>query len=127
MSSEVETPPTVVTPELVIEAGRSYAHYWVLLFTALKVAQASSLHRAMKQAGMPALRNARFFGVPYWRDWLALNSLPGAVKRFCWCLLERAKKFYAPWLAISFAVAAVLPTSGLWYSRKTERQFADVI
>ena len=52
MSSEVETPPTVVPPELVIEAGRTEAHYW---------------------------NN---------RD---------------------------------------LPASGLWYFRKTERQFADAI
>jgi ABC-type polysaccharide/polyol phosphate export permease len=42
-------------------------------------------------------------------------------------LLESAKKFDAPWHAISVAVAAVLPASGLWYFRKTERQFADVI
>jgi lipopolysaccharide transport system permease protein len=65
--------------------------------------------------------------LPNWRDLLALNPLSGVVDGFRWCLLGGATEFYAPGLAISLAVAAILLMSGLWYFRKTERQFADVI
>jgi lipopolysaccharide transport system permease protein len=65
--------------------------------------------------------------LPNWRDLLALNPLTGVVEGFRWCLLGGTTEFYVPGLAISFAVAAVLLAGGLWYFRKTERQFADVI
>jgi len=65
--------------------------------------------------------------LPNWRDLLALNPLTGVVDGFRWCLLGGRTEFYAPSLAISLAIAAVLLGSGLWYFRKTERQFADVI
>ena len=65
--------------------------------------------------------------LPNWRDLLALNPLTGVVDGFRWCLLGGTTEFYVPGLAISFAVAAVLLAGGLWYFRKTERQFADVI
>jgi len=65
--------------------------------------------------------------LPNWRDLLALNPLSGVVDGFRWCLLGGTTEFYAPGLAISLAVAALLLMSGLWYFRKTERSFADVI
>jgi lipopolysaccharide transport system permease protein len=65
--------------------------------------------------------------LPNWRDLLALNPLTGVVDGFRWCLLGGTTEFYAPGLAISLGVAVVLLTGGLWYFRKTERQFADVI
>jgi lipopolysaccharide transport system permease protein len=65
--------------------------------------------------------------LPNWRDLLALNPLTGVVDGFRWCLLGGATEFYATGLAISVLVAAILLTSGLWYFRKTERQFADII
>jgi lipopolysaccharide transport system permease protein len=65
--------------------------------------------------------------LPNWRDLLALNPLTGVVDGFRWCLLGGTTEFYAPGLAISVAVSAVLLAGGLWYFRKTERQFADVI
>jgi lipopolysaccharide transport system permease protein len=65
--------------------------------------------------------------LPNWRDLLALNPLTGVVDGFRWCLLGGRTEFYAPSLAISLAIAVVLLSSGLWYFRKTERQFADII
>jgi lipopolysaccharide transport system permease protein len=65
--------------------------------------------------------------LPNWRDLLALNPLTGVVDGFRWCLLGGTTEFYVPGLAISFVVAAVMLTGGLWYFRKTERQFADII
>jgi len=65
--------------------------------------------------------------LPNWRDWLALNPLTSMVEGFRWCLLGGRTEFYAHGLLLSLAVTAVLLTGGLWYFRKTERQFADVI
>ena len=65
--------------------------------------------------------------LPNWRDLLALNPLTGVVDGFRWCLLGGRTEFYAPSLAISLAIAAALVGSGLWYFRRTERQFADII
>ena len=65
--------------------------------------------------------------LPNWRDLLAFNPLTGVVDGFRWCLLGGTTEFYVPGLMISFAIAAVLLAGGLWYFRKTERQFADVI
>jgi len=65
--------------------------------------------------------------LPNWRALIALNPLSGVVDGFRWCLLGGTTEFYVPGLAISVAIAVVLLAGGLWYFRKTERQFADVI
>lgn len=65
--------------------------------------------------------------LPNWRTVLALNPLTGVVEGFRWCLLGAEQSIYWPGFALSLAVAAFLVLSGLWYFRKTERQFADVI
>ena len=65
--------------------------------------------------------------LPNWRDWLALNPLTSMVEGFRWCLLGGRTDFYLEGLWISLAVTAFLVIGGLWYFRKTERQFADVI
>ena len=65
--------------------------------------------------------------LPNWRDLLALNPLTGVVDGFRWCLLGGTTEFYALGFAISVAISIMLLASGLWYFRKTERQFADVI
>jgi len=65
--------------------------------------------------------------LPNWRDWLALNPLTSMVEGFRWCLLGGRTEFYQQGLLLSLAVTAVLLIGGLWYFRKTERQFADVI
>ena len=65
--------------------------------------------------------------LPNWRDLLALNPLTCIVDGFRWCLLGGQTEFDASGLAISLAVTAGLLGTGLWYFRKVERQFADVI
>jgi lipopolysaccharide transport system permease protein len=65
--------------------------------------------------------------LPNWRDWLALNPLTSMVEGFRWCLLGGQTEFYERGLFLSLAVTAVMLIGGLWYFRKTERQFADVI
>jgi len=65
--------------------------------------------------------------LPNWRDWLALNPLTSMVEGFRWCLLGGRTEFYERGLFLSLSVTAVLLIGGLWYFRKTERQFADVI
>ena len=65
--------------------------------------------------------------LPNWRDWLALNPLTSMVEGFRWCLLGGRTEFYERGLFLSLSVTAFMLIGGLWYFRKTERQFADVI
>jgi lipopolysaccharide transport system permease protein len=65
--------------------------------------------------------------LPNWRTLLALNPLSSVVNGFRWCLLLGDSQFHAGDVAISVVVAAALLGTGLWYFRRAERQFADVI
>ena len=65
--------------------------------------------------------------LPNWRDLLALNPLAGVVDGVRWSLLAGRTELHLPGLVSSAAVAAILLLTGLWYFRKTERQFADII
>jgi lipopolysaccharide transport system permease protein len=65
--------------------------------------------------------------LPNWRDLLALNPLAGVVDGVRWSLLGGRTELYLPGLTSSAVVAAILLVTGLWYFRKTERQFADII
>ncbi len=65
--------------------------------------------------------------LPNWRDLLALNPLTSVVDGFRWCLLRGETDFNATSLVISLLVTVGLLGTGLWYFRKVERQFADVI
>jgi lipopolysaccharide transport system permease protein len=61
-----------------------------------------------------------------WRMLLGLNPMTGVVEGFRWALLGSAAPDWRM-MAASFAVVAVLFVSGLYYFRKVERTFADVI
>lgn len=65
--------------------------------------------------------------LPSWRDLLALNPMTGVIEAFRWCLLGGQSEFYWRGFGTSMLVGAVLLATGLWYFRKTERSFADVI
>jgi lipopolysaccharide transport system permease protein len=65
--------------------------------------------------------------LPNWRDLLALNPLAAVVDGMRWCLLGGRTTIYLPGLGVSLAVATLLLISGIWFFRKTERQFADII
>ena len=57
----------------------------------------------------------------------SLNPIAGIIDGFRWALLGGEHTMYWPGFAVSIAVVAILIVSGLWYFRKTERSFADVI
>jgi lipopolysaccharide transport system permease protein len=61
-----------------------------------------------------------------WRLVLGLNPMAGVVEGFRWALLG-AGQVSGGLLAISTAVAGALLVSGLFYFRRMERGFADVI
>lgn len=65
--------------------------------------------------------------LPNWRDLLALNPLAGVVDGMRWCLLAGKTQLYVPGLALSVLTAVLLLITGLWYFRRVERQFADII
>ena len=65
--------------------------------------------------------------LPNWRDLLALNPLAGVVDGMRWSLLGGQTSIYLPGLAMSVVTAFFLILTGVWYFRRTERQFADII
>ncbi len=65
--------------------------------------------------------------LPNWRDLLALNPMTGVIDGFRWCLLGGSADFYWRGFATSAVVGVVLFATGLWYFRRTERTFADII
>lgn len=65
--------------------------------------------------------------LPNWRFVYSLNPMVGAIDGFRWCLL-RGEPALDPFnLATSVAMAFFLLATGLWYFRRTERSFADLI
>jgi lipopolysaccharide transport system permease protein len=61
------------------------------------------------------------------RLFYALNPMVGIIDGFRWCLLGASNSSF--WLGLTIAVidVIVLVSSGIWYFRKTEQTFADVI
>jgi len=57
----------------------------------------------------------------------SLNPIAGVIDGFRWCLLGGRQTIFWPGLAVSTIVALALVITGIWYFRKTERTFADVI
>jgi lipopolysaccharide transport system permease protein len=51
----------------------------------------------------------------------------GAIDGFRWCLLRGEPALDPANLAISAGMALLLLATGLWYFRRTERTFADII
>jgi lipopolysaccharide transport system permease protein len=57
----------------------------------------------------------------------SLNPMVGAIDGFRWCILGGQHELHWPGLGVSIVVAGMLLTVGIWYFRRTERWFADVI
>jgi lipopolysaccharide transport system permease protein len=51
----------------------------------------------------------------------------GVIDGFRWCLLGGENPLYGPGLVASVLGTLFLLTTGIWYFRRTERTFADVI
>lgn len=62
-----------------------------------------------------------------WRLLYAVNPMVGVIDGFRWCILGGEHVLYVPGLIMCVGVVALLAISGVWYFRKTERTFADVI
>jgi len=65
--------------------------------------------------------------LPTWRALYSFNPMVGAIDGFRWCLLRGEPPLAPLNLTISVGMALLLLTSGLWYFRRTERTFADII
>jgi len=65
--------------------------------------------------------------LPNWRHLYALNPMVGAIDGFRWCLLHGEPALEPLPFAISVGMTGLLLVSGLWYFRRTERTFADLI
>jgi lipopolysaccharide transport system permease protein len=57
----------------------------------------------------------------------SLNPMVGVIDGFRWAILGPAANFYLPSFLISLVVSLLLLATGIWYFRKMERTFADVI
>lgn len=62
-----------------------------------------------------------------WRLLYSLNPAVGVIDGFRWCLLRGESKFYLPGFFLSVVVVVVFLVLGIWYFRKTERTFADLL
>ena len=57
----------------------------------------------------------------------SLNPMVGVIEGFRWAILGGARGFYWPGFLLSVALTIVLLFTGIFYFRKTERAFADII
>lgn len=57
----------------------------------------------------------------------SFNPMVGTIDGFRWCLLGDSRGIYWPSVGIAILEITAILISGLWYFRKTERTFADVI
>jgi lipopolysaccharide transport system permease protein len=62
-----------------------------------------------------------------WRLLYSLNPMVGVIDGFRWAILGGDATIYWPGFALSMALVILLFVSGIWYFRKMERRFADVI
>lgn len=67
-----------------------------------------------------------------WRLLYSLNPLVGVIDGFRWAILSgggrvQTSLIYWPGFTLSLGFVSLLLASGIWYFRKTERTFADVI
>lgn len=57
----------------------------------------------------------------------SLNPMVAVIDGFRWAILGGNQPFYWPGFELSFALTVILLIAGIYYFRKTERAFADVI
>jgi lipopolysaccharide transport system permease protein len=62
-----------------------------------------------------------------WRFLYSLNPIVGVIDGFRWCLLRGESTLYWPGFLMSIVVAAAILALGIWYFRRTEKTFADLI
>ena len=62
-----------------------------------------------------------------WRLLYSINPMVGVIDGFRWAILGGESQIYLPGFILSTGLVVLLFISGIWYFRKTERSFADVI
>lgn len=62
-----------------------------------------------------------------WHLLYSVNPMVGVIEGFRWAILGGEHHLYFPGLFMSVAGTLLMLVSGIWYFRKTERTFADVI
>jgi lipopolysaccharide transport system permease protein len=62
-----------------------------------------------------------------WRLLYSLNPLVGVIDGFRWAILGGQSHLYLPGFILSLGLLVLLLASSIWYFRKVERTFADVI
>jgi len=62
-----------------------------------------------------------------WRLLYSLNPMVGVIDGFRWAISGDPNQIYLPGYYLSLAMTLLLTILGLWYFRKTERSFADII
>jgi lipopolysaccharide transport system permease protein len=62
-----------------------------------------------------------------WRLIYSLNPIVGVIDGFRWAISRGTSEIYIPGFAASMAVIALFLFLGIWYFRKTEKTFADII
>jgi len=62
-----------------------------------------------------------------WRFLYALNPMVGVIDGFRWAIIGGQAELYWPSFLLSLGLVILLFGGGIWYFRKTERTFADVI
>lgn len=62
-----------------------------------------------------------------WRLIYSLNPMVGVIDGFRWAILGGNSSIYLPGFALSIGLVVLILITGIWYFRRTERTFADVI
>uniref|UniRef100_B8HRA5 Transport permease protein n=1 Tax=Cyanothece sp. (strain PCC 7425 / ATCC 29141) TaxID=395961 RepID=B8HRA5_CYAP4 len=62
-----------------------------------------------------------------WQLLYALNPMVGVINGFRWAILGGKIQLFWPGFVLSLLLVLLVLLSGIWYFRKTERKFADVI
>ncbi|MDX2229160.1 MAG: ABC transporter permease [Leptolyngbyaceae cyanobacterium bins.349] len=62
-----------------------------------------------------------------WRLLYSLNPMVGVIDGFRWAILGGTTQIYLPGFLLSLGLVIFLLVTGIWYFRRMERSFADVI
>lgn len=62
-----------------------------------------------------------------WRFLYSLNPMVGVIDGFRWAILGGNSQLYLPGFMLSMGLVILLLVSGIWYFRKMEQTFADVV
>jgi len=62
-----------------------------------------------------------------WRLWYSFNPIVGVIDGFRWCLSGGQAALFVPGLCASIATTVLFFWGGIYYFRRTERTFVDII